>query len=236
MKCCLPAIGLLLCGLTSASHAQRVIDNFDHGVTQVSISGNGFGVTTAPGILADFAEGNPARYYSWVSAGALPVVIDNQSFAGHLLLSHGGSGDGAYVNLSYLFSAPADFRAFGQILIRGSGSGFGRVSVALEDADGDVLIDRQPAQTGSFATLTSQLATMSCLGLGNGACGLDRVTMLEYRVEGFGGQAWRQDIDEISVASLSTLTAPIPEPGTWALMGLGLAALTVIRRRIREKS
>ena len=41
------------------------------------------------------------------------------------------------------------------------------------------------------------------------------------------------DLDDVSVTAL---TAPVPEPETWALMGLGLIAVAARRRRAAKHS
>ena len=68
------------------------------------------------------------------------------------------------------------------------------------------------------------------------ALGIDLVAgpntlMFNYgSMQGFGDEAW--GLDNVSVTA-ANLTAPVPEPGTWAMLaaGLGLLGLGVHRRR-----
>ena len=67
---------------------------------------------------------------------------------------------------------------------------------------------------------------------------------LEFYAGGFAGSPFAYDLDQICfVESVATagggsgaVTSPIPEPQTWALMGLGLAAVGWAARRRRVRS
>lgn len=238
MKASALAVGALA-GLfvASAGAVTVVVDDFGAGVTTVNTSVNGSGSTTAPGIQAGFASGDPTRYFAWTTGDGQSVQLDNQTVPGVLSVSHGGGGSQPTLSLSYLFSTPTDLGAFGVLNVRGSGTGPATVYLQLTDADGDVLSQQLTLPGGAFGDLQASFASMSCLALGGGSCDLTGITMVEYAVDGIGASGFRQRIDAIEFASLDAITpvTPIPEPQTYALLALGLPLVGWVARRRRTR-
>ncbi|MBL8330706.1 MAG: PEP-CTERM sorting domain-containing protein [Rubrivivax sp.] len=152
-------------------------------------------------------------------------------------LQHEGGNDYSYVNLSYQFSVPTDLGAFDTVSVLGSGvGGKGSLTVALADADGDFLWASSALTGSAFGDLVTPFASMSCTLVGGSSCDLDRIVGLEFLASGFDGQAYEHAVQEINLSFVGggvPPVAPIPEPGTYALMlaGLGLVAVAARRRR-----
>lgn len=232
---------LSVCGVAAA--ADRVVDGFDLGVTQQRATTHGFGSTAAPGINAADGNGDQVRYFSWATVAGAVVSLDNVGVPGVLQLRHAGGDEFSYMNVSYGFTTPTDVSRFAALQVSGSGSGRGNLVLALQDRDGDVML-RSFALAGTVGDLVAPLASMQCQGSGGGACQLDQVVGLEFYAGGFAGSPFAYDLDQICfVESVATagggsgaVTSPIPEPQTWALMGLGLAAVGWAARRRRVRS
>lgn len=103
------------------------------------------------------------------------------------------------------------------------------IQLVLEESDGDQFeyeFASSGLNTSTFTTLTANLATPDTIGgSGDGSLDLTQITQLNIWSNFDGaGVNYNFDVDQVS------LTA-VPEPSTYALLALGLAALTYARKR-----
>jgi hypothetical protein len=204
-----------LCPLTS--HALFI--DFLPSVTEAT-TGDSFGVDIVVGDLTSAGE--------IVSAFDLTIGFDASVIAATDVTF------GAALGEAFFFEVLEDF-------LIGPGTTFGGVSYPLGQVNFAAL---SLLGDGALAALQGDsvvLATLSFTALGAGTSDLSFIPGLVPGVDGLDvkGSAILPfvpgilEFDSVGTGSVSVMAPPIsvPEPGTWALLGVGLLAMGALRRR-----
>lgn len=153
--------------------------------------------------------GNSTNYYLGVNDGSLKISRDdNKAFR--------------LGSLDYAFVAPVDNLgdySYGQLTVTGTISGGGTVTYAFDFPE--LIGGHSPFITASLSskfgnTLFSSVTISSCVFDGNDC------------LHPYGNQA-QFAFDNLTLA-------PVPEPTTYAMMGMGLAVMSLVARRRAKKN
>jgi hypothetical protein len=196
--------------LMEAGYQLQVLDNHDPFVGQAGGIANGMDPTTCA--LGGCPSGNLSHFYVGANDGS--VVLTRIELPTFMLKG-----------LDYAFMAPLGGQlpgaSYGQLQLSGAVFGGGTISSALDfpgiGSDGNPMFSAAAlSQDFLNATLTS-LTIRACVYDDGGSC------INPQDGSPFQNQA-QFAIDNLSLAE-------VPEPGSFALLGLGMGALTLIRRR-----
>lgn len=204
---------------------------------------NALDITASDGLAHPMTTGKPLTAFSLVS-----MTIDEPDQAGDLtVLSEQLSGSIRFTSQAGLLAARSATLALSDLRIdHQSNQVFAHVSDALGNAIAtdfavfkfdDVAYVLPP---GSYSQVLTCLPTNpQCIARLNGAESHPTLNNLQFTSQ--GRTLWDQtfQLQPIgitmmnSVGSLGSLSAaPVPEPSTWALMGIGLAGIGLARRQL----
>jgi hypothetical protein len=97
--------------------------------------------------------------------------------------------------------------------------------IIFNDNNVAIVITLADAAGTAYSSVLTPLMTTGALALGSSITGV-------YRDTNVDGSFQSTELNAaLGNLYLSLTTTPVPEAGTWALMGLGLAAIAVVRRR-----
>lgn len=201
---------LLMSGLMGSAHALDLLNEGFDNVAGLGASGWVFSNFSSPSAGADWFQGDNTTAFSAQAGPANSYAASNFSAA-----PPGGFIDNILITPTFSLTSDVTLTFWARAeIIPGLSDNFA-VLAGTTAAGGSEIVTQVLADTTALGDWTMYTVTLA--GQGSGA-------VARFGFEYFG------DADSSNYFGIDTVTVAVPEPETYALMALGLAALALHRR------